>query len=170
MNNRAAVGQPYGSHRMRLLGSRDAGTRGVRCALCLLWFTLIASCGGADSGLATDSPPVPAVSAEQQRLEDFFARTWDEDLVRYPASASYLGVTDYQDQWNNASEAFQLESLEITRQRLAFLEGIDTAALSPERLYRIGYTGLIWSAHWPVRHFGIIVTSFISIGGLIPAR
>ena len=160
MNNRAAVGQPYGSHRMRLLGSHEAGTCGVRRALYLLWFTLMVSCGGADSGLATDSQPVPPVSAEQQRLEDFFARTWEEDLVRYPASASYLGVTDYQDQWNNASEAFQLESLEITRQRLVFLEGIDTAALSPERLlsyrlYRLDLERTLAGA--PFRHHRYVI-------------
>ncbi|MGA1581354.1 MAG: DUF885 family protein, partial [Luminiphilus sp.] len=80
------------------------------------------------------SEPLAPVSAEQQRLEDFFAATWQEDLARSPASASYLGVRDYQDQWNNVSEAFQLESLDIAKARLAFLETVDTTQLSPERL------------------------------------
>ena len=111
-------------------------------ALWLCALVLLVSCAEStdhpESVVATASP----ISAEQQRLEDFFTATWEEDLARYPASASYLGIKDRQDQWNDVSESFQLESLETIRQRLAFLEGIDTAQLSPERqlsyrLYRL---------------------------------
>ena len=94
----------------------------------LILALLLTSCGGsdADSNALSEPTLTPPVSAEQQRLEDFFTATWEEDLVRYPASASYLGVNDRQDQWNDVTESFQLASLAITRQRLDFLNGIDT--------------------------------------------
>ena len=66
----------------------------------LILTLLLTSCGGsdADSNALSEAVFHPPVSAEQQRLEDFFTATWEEDLVRYPASASYLGVNDRQDQ------------------------------------------------------------------------
>ena len=102
-------------------------------ALWLLVAVLLASCGKTADEPASPVVDAPPISAEQQRLEDFFATTWEADLARYPASASYFGIKDQQDQWNDVSESFQLESLELTRERLAFLEGIDTSQLSPAR-------------------------------------
>ena len=124
---------------------------------------LVLSCGQADpppEALGSEDLPI---SAEQQRLEAFFAATWEEDLARAPASASYLGIKDQQDQWNDVSEAFQLESLEITRQRLAFIEGIDTAELSPERqlsyrLYRLDLERTLAGA--PYRHHRYIIHQY----------
>ena len=61
-------------------------------ALWLCALVLLVSCAEStdhpESVVATASP----ISAEQQRLEDFFTATWEEDLARYPASASYLGI------------------------------------------------------------------------------
>ena len=110
-----------------------------------LWLVIVmslVSCGEAETNIKSDADTDAPISAEQARLEDFFAATWEEDLARFPASASYLGVKDQQDQWNDVSESFQLESLEITRQRLAFMDTIDTTQLSPDRtlsyrLYRL---------------------------------
>ena len=131
--------------------------------LVLFAAALVFSCGRVDqSPEASGSEDLP-ISAEQQRLEAFFAATWEEDLARAPASASYLGIKDQQDQWNDVSEAFQLESLEITRQRLAFIEGIDTAELSPERqlsyrLYRLDLERTLVGA--PYRHHRYIIHQY----------
>jgi uncharacterized protein (DUF885 family) len=125
----------------------------------------LTSCGGsdADSNALSDAALAPPVSAEQQRLEDFFTATWAEDLVRYPASASYLGVTDRQDQWNDVTESFQLASLAITRQRLDFLKGIDTSQLSEDRLlsyrlYRLDLERTLAGA--PFRHHRYVIHQF----------
>lgn len=125
----------------------------------------LTSCGGsdADSNALSDAVLAPPVSAEQQRLEDFFTATWAEDLVRYPASASYLGVTDRQDQWNDVTESFQLASLAITRQRLDFLKGIDTSQLSEDRLlsyrlYRLDLERTLAGA--PFRHHRYVIHQF----------
>jgi len=131
----------------------------------LILALLLTSCGGsdADSNALSEAALTPPVSAEQQRLEDFFTATWEEDLVRYPASASYLGVTDRQDQWNDVTESFQLASLAITRQRLDFLNGIDTSQLSEDRLlsyrlYRLDLERTLAGA--PFRHHRYVIHQF----------
>jgi uncharacterized protein (DUF885 family) len=131
----------------------------------LILTLLLTSCGGPDAGSNALSEAVltPSVSAEQQRLENFFTATWAEDLVRYPASASYLGVNDRQDQWNDVTESFQLASLAITRQRLDFLNGIDTSQLSEDRLlsyrlYRLDLERTLAGA--PFRHHRYVIHQF----------
>ena len=131
----------------------------------LILTLLLTSCGGsdADSNALSEAVFHPPVSAEQQRLEDFFTATWEEDLVRYPASASYLGVNDRQDQWNDVTESFQLASLAITRQRLDFLNGIDTSQLSEDRLlsyrlYRLDLERTLAGA--PFRHHRYVIHQF----------
>ena len=131
----------------------------------LILTLLLTSCGGsdADSKSLSEATLTPPVSVEQQRLEDFFTATWEEDLVRYPASASYLGVNDRQDQWNDVTESFQLASLAITRQRLDFLNGIDTSQLSEDRLlsyrlYRLDLERTLAGA--PFRHHRYVIHQF----------
>ena len=135
-----------------------------RLVLALLVMVL-GACGQSDHGndsTALDSDRAEP-SAEQVRLERFFAETWAEDLARNPASASYLGITDQQDQWNNVSEAFQLESLDIARSRLAFLEGVDIEQLSPERRlsYRLYHLDLERTlAGAPFRHHRYVIHQY----------
>ena len=132
-------------------------------ALWLFVAVLLASCGKTADEPGSPVVNAPPISAEQQRLEDFFAATWEADLARYPASASYLGIKDQQDQWNDVSESFQLESLELTRERLAFLEGIDTSQLSPARqlsyrLYRLDLERTLAGAAF--RHHRYVIHQF----------
>jgi uncharacterized protein (DUF885 family) len=84
-----------------------------------------------------------AISAEEQRLNQFFADTYAEDMQRYPFTASYLGIKDNHDQWNSVSESFQDESKAITEARLETINGFDESQLSDARklslsLYRLG--------------------------------
>ena len=135
-------------------------SKSVRIATGLALLVFLISCDSQVDQTAIKPVPVSPVSAEQQRLEDFFVTTWQEDLARSPASASYLGVRDYQDQWNNVSEAFQLESLDIAKARLAFLETVDTTQLSRERslsyqLYRRDVERELAGA--PYRHHRYII-------------
>ena len=135
-------------------------SKSVRMATGLALLVFLISCDSQVDQSAIKPVPVSPVSAEQQRLEDFFVATWQEDLARSPASASYLGVRDYQDKWNNVSEAFQLESLDIAKARLAFLETVDTTQLSRERslsyqLYRRDVERELAGA--PYRHHRYII-------------
>lgn len=84
-----------------------------------------------------------AISAEEQRLNQFFADTYAEDMQRYPFTASYLGIKDNHDQWNSVSESFQDESKAIAEARLATINSFDESQLSDARklsmsLYRLG--------------------------------
>ncbi len=129
----------------------------------LVGLVLLISCDSVNHQGDRMPESLPPISAEQQRLQQFFESTWQEDLIRSPASASYLGVTDYQDQWNDVSEAFQLESLDIARERLAFLDDIDTAQLSPERflsyqLYRRDLERTLAGA--PYRHHRYVIHQY----------
>jgi len=69
-------------------------SKSVRMAAGLALLVFLISCESQVDQTAIKPVPVSPVSAEQQRLEDFFAATWQEDLTRAPASASYLGVRE----------------------------------------------------------------------------
>ncbi|MDG2460209.1 MAG: DUF885 domain-containing protein [Luminiphilus sp.] len=132
--------------------------------LCLLIASmLVSSCGESGAPVASETVVAPLMSAEQARLEAFFSASWKEDLARNPATASYLGVRDQQDRWNNLSESFQLESLHIARERLTFLEDIDTTQLSAERqlsyrLYRLELERTLAGA--PFRHHRYVIHQY----------
>jgi hypothetical protein len=56
-----------------------------------LWLVIVmslVSCGEAETNIKPDADTDAPISAEQARLEDFFAATWEEDLARFPASAT----------------------------------------------------------------------------------
>ena len=122
------------SCRQHIFQPEFSTSKSVRILVGLACLVALMSCESEVDQTRNKSATLSPVSDEQQRLEHFFATTWREDLIRSPASASYLGVTDYQDKWNNVSEAFQLESLDIALKRLTFLEDMDTTQLSRERL------------------------------------
>lgn len=147
-------------HTFQRLFLRSTSVRilaGLACLVALL------SCESEIDQTVNKSASLSPVSTEQRRLEQFFAATWREDLIRSPASASYLGVTDYQDKWNNVSETFQLESIDIARKRLTFIEGIDTTQLSQERLlsyqlYRLDLERTLAGA--PYRHHQYVIHQY----------
>ena len=113
------------SCRQHIFQSEFSTSKSVRILVGLACLVALMSCESEIDQTGNKSATLSPVSDEQQRLEHFFATTWREDLIRSPASASYLGVTDYQDKWNNVSEAFQLESLDIALKRLTLLEDIE---------------------------------------------
>ena len=139
-------------------------------ALWLLVAVLLVSCGKTADEPASPVVNAPPISAEQQRLEDFFAATWEADLARYPASASYLGIKDQQDQWNDVSESFQLESLELARERLAFSKVSTPANSRPRDSFPTRSIDSTWSARWLAPHSSTIDMLSISSGAPIPAR
>ncbi|MDQ8204113.1 DUF885 domain-containing protein [Pelagicoccus sp. SDUM812003] len=70
------------------------------------------------------SPWLNARSDDDQRLSEsekanaFFDRVFEEAVARYPEWQTYLGIkTDY-GKWNDNSDAFAKESLEITKENL----------------------------------------------------
>ena len=83
-----------------------------------------------------------AISVEEQRLNQFFADSFAEDLARRPFNASYLGIKDNHDKWNSVSESFQDATRVLAEARLAATADFDLEQIGAPRqlsldLYRL---------------------------------
>jgi uncharacterized protein (DUF885 family) len=92
----------------------------TRTAIALALLATSAACG-------TPAPrePAPAtysaqdVSAESERLNAWFEATFDAAVDRDPMRQTYLGIKDRYSEWSDASEAFELQELELQRASVA---------------------------------------------------
>ena len=92
----------------------------TRTAIALALLATSAACG-------TPAPrePAPAtysaedVSAESERLNAWFEATFDATVARDPMRQTYLGIKDRYGEWSDASEAFELQELELQRASIA---------------------------------------------------
>ncbi len=69
---------------------------------------------------------------ESERLAAFFADAFEADLKRSPMSQSYLGYKWDYDKWDDISEAAAEQEIQISKDRLAVLNGFDTSKLSEQ--------------------------------------
>ena len=86
---------------------------------------LAAACSGpaktpADSATVETTSVNPAeIAAETQRLNDWFEAQFEKTVARSPMTQTYLGIkTDY-GKWDNATDAYALEDLELQRAMVA---------------------------------------------------
>ncbi len=92
----------------------------TRTAIALALLATSAACG-------TPAPrePAPAtysaedVSAESERLNAWFEAAFDAAVARDPMRQTYLGIKDRYGEWSDASEAFELQELELQRASVA---------------------------------------------------
>jgi uncharacterized protein (DUF885 family) len=63
--------------------------------------------------------------SESERVNAFFERTFEESVARYPEYLTSLGRKERADEWNDLSEAFANESMEITKKQLVELQTFD---------------------------------------------
>ena len=63
--------------------------------------------------------------SESARLSTYFADMFEQDLKRSPLRQSYLGYKWDYDKWDQIDEAANDETLKISQQRLAELQGFD---------------------------------------------
>lgn len=73
------------------------------------------------SAVTETPPPVP--------LKDFFAANYQQDLQRSPMTQTYRGSKDDYDKWDNLSESFNAETLNLKKIRLANSHQFDTDTL-----------------------------------------
>jgi uncharacterized protein (DUF885 family) len=78
---------------------------------------------------ATDGQVASGMAAE---FRQFLDQQYEQDMLRYPLSASIRGIKTNNDQWNNLSEAFEDETRAINEQRLARLQDFDRAQLGDD--------------------------------------
>lgn len=98
--------------------------------LCVLLLTLT-GCGESNDRNAELPSDIGVQQSEHERLKQYLADVFADNLSRQPFTASYLGIKDRQDEWNPQSEAFQIEERQRMEARLLQLDGFDRAELPP---------------------------------------
>jgi len=78
-----------------------------------------------DSSQAVASPEV----SESEKVSAFFDRVFEESVARSPESLTYLGRKNRGDEWDDLSEAYANESMEITKKQLVELKAFDRSKL-----------------------------------------
>ena len=73
----------------------------------------------------SEQPLASANISESQRTNAFFERIFEDSAARYPELLTSLGRKDRADEWNDLSEAFANESIEITKKQLIELQSFD---------------------------------------------
>ena len=68
-------------------------------------------------------------ASESQRTNAFFERIFEGSVARYPEYLTSLGRKDRADEWNDLSEAYANESMEITKKQLVELKTFDRSKL-----------------------------------------
>jgi len=77
----------------------------------------------------SEQTPATAKVSESERVNAFFERVFEESVARSPESLTFLGRKDRANEWNDLSEAYANESLEITKKQLAELNAFDRSKL-----------------------------------------
>ncbi len=113
-------------------------------AAALLSTVLVSACNQQNnsSEKTNASPSATAVTeiSESAKAQQMYEQFFEQSISRSPESLTYLGRKEDYDKWNNLTEAFADESLEITKQQLAALKTLQydkldqSAALSYDLL------------------------------------
>ncbi|MEP1384168.1 MAG: DUF885 domain-containing protein [Paraglaciecola sp.] len=72
------------------------------------------------------------VQTESEKLAQYFADMFEQDLKRSPITQSYLGYKWDYDKWNDISDAHQDETIAIQKARLVALQKFDTSQLTEQ--------------------------------------
>jgi uncharacterized protein (DUF885 family) len=74
---------------------------------------------------AADKMSASSQISESQRINAFFDRVFEASVARYPEYMTSLGRKDRADEWNDLSEAFATQSVEMTKKQLVELKAFD---------------------------------------------
>jgi len=84
------------------------------------------------SGSSATPIVVENQQTESQRANELFEKIFNDTVMRSPMFQSYLGLKDDQDKWDDFSEKYALEELEITKDNLAIVNKINENLLDPQ--------------------------------------
>ena len=83
-----------------------------------------------DVSATNDAATQPAdTQSESQKVNAFFERIFENSVARSPEFLTRLGRKERADEWNDLSDTFAQESLEITKNNLAELKQFDRSKL-----------------------------------------
>ncbi len=125
------------------------------------------------SPAAADEPAnTMAEKSEAERLQDFFERTFEEDLRESPVFQSYLGIKWDYGKWDDMSEEHLDRQIAVAKNRLETLAMFDTEQLSDQeklslRLYRLGLERDIDNDRF--RHHSYIMHQYRAVHTMVPS-
>jgi uncharacterized protein (DUF885 family) len=151
----------------------------IHSLLLLLFLLLGGACSSPQSTqteITTSAAPsftTEQVTAESQKANRFFERTFNESMDRSPMRQTQLGIKKNQDQWDDVSDAFAIEEQEILLSNLKYLhDSIDYNAL--DKSARLSYK--IWEEQaqkalkaFQYRHYSYPVNQMFGWQSTVPA-
>ncbi len=114
----------------------------------------------------------PVQISENEKAKILFDVIFDASVARSPMWEGYLGIYDNNDQWDNISEAYSVESLEFTKQQLKKLKTINVDKLDAETrlsysIYEKSLNDQISDFKW--RHHNYPVNQMFGLHSQIPS-
>lgn len=133
---------------MKIWGWSKAGA----VALALGLGIVLSACDGG-SGTSGEAVQVDeaARQAQSEKLATFFEAAFDEHLNRSPMQKSFYGIKDDNDKWDDLSDAFATEELEITKRQLGELQAFDFDLMSEQE--QLSYRLFELQAERAIRNF-----------------
>ncbi len=114
----------------------------------LIPFLLICGYAWAQESTSID----PRVIAESKEANDFFERSYNEKVDRFPEWQTYLGIKKDYGEWDDNSQAVELRELAITKENMEWLKSsIDYDSLDAQT--KISYRLAIENAEKAIRNF-----------------
>lgn len=105
---------------------------------------LLSACGQKKSGSTSDESKTAQAEITSQHAQndteasaneqanELFETIFNERVMRSPITQSFLGIKDDQDKWDDLSESFAAQTLEINKQYLQQLNTIDESKLDAQ--------------------------------------
>ncbi|HEX5792530.1 MAG TPA: DUF885 family protein, partial [Rheinheimera sp.] len=90
---------------------------------------LLAGCGPQQTTTTTPSQATAAATTESEKANALFEQIFMDNVRRSPLLQTRLGIKDDYDKWQNLSDEHFQAGLELTRQHLTMLKGIEQSKL-----------------------------------------
>ena len=113
------------------------------------------------------------IATETKKANDFFEKSFQGSLDRSPITQTFLGIKKDYDKWDDISEEFAAEELEITKSELQFLldsinsDALDHQAKISYQLFKEDAENEV--ADWKWRHHNFPINQMRSMATQIPA-
>lgn len=113
------------------------------------------------------------IATETKKANDFFEKSFQGSLDRSPIMQTFLGIKKDYDKWDDISEEFAAEELEITKSELQFLldsinsDALDHQAKISYQLFKEDAENEV--ADWKWRHHNFPINQMRSMATQIPA-
>lgn len=145
-------------------------------AITLVSAVVLGACSPAQPP-TTETTPEQAVAVEKpitesERLMQFFARTYQEDLEASPLTQSYRGLKWDYGKWDDISDSRQSAYIETQKARLTEANGFDMSSLSEKQelslnLYKTSIERRL--ANDEFRHHGYIMNQLSAYHTMVPS-